>query len=326
MSAHSIGMKSIKIFSGLIGIEKKSKSPRWLYPVIICCCFLPLMSPAIALFVGLVLSLVGIKHENIHQYTSKILQASIVLMGFGMNLSAAISASKTGFLATVISVTTVMILGIFLGKLFKVEKNIALLITTGTAICGGSAIAAVAPVINSKSYQNSFALIVVFVLNAVALFLFPFIGHKLGLSQVTFGNWAVIAINDTSSVVGAGAIYGEKSLQVATTVKLIRALWLIPLSLFIAFLNKNGDKKSIKFPWFILLFVLAIVFANIFPDFQSSYEHFNWLGKRGMVIALFLIGSSITVSEIKKSGTKSFALGITLWAFIAIGSLLILTR
>lgn len=326
MSAHSIGMKSIKIFSGLIGIEKKSKSPRWLYPVIICCCFLPLMSPAIALFVGLVLSLVGIKHENIHQYTSKILQASIVLMGFGMNLSAAISASKTGFLATVISVTTVMILGIFLGKLFKVEKNIALLITTGTAICGGSAIAAVAPVINSKSYQNSFALIVVFVLNAVALFLFPFIGHKLGLSQVTFGNWAVIAIHDTSSVVGAGAIYGEKSLQVATTVKLIRALWLIPLSLFIAFLNKNGDKKSIKFPWFILLFVLAIVFANIFPDFQSSYAHFNWLGKRGMVIALFLIGSSITVSEIKKSGTKSFALRITLWAFIAIGSLLILTR
>ena len=326
MSAHSIGMKSIKIFSGLIGIEKKSKSPRWLYPGIICCCFLPLMSPAIALFVGLVLSLVGIKHENIHQYTSKILQASIVLMGFGMNLSAAIAASKTGFLATVISVTTVMILGIFLGKLFKVEKNIALLITTGTAICGGSAIAAVAPVINSKSYQNSFALIVVFVLNAVALFLFPFIGHKLGLSQVTFGNWAVIAIHDTSSVVGAGAIYGEKSLQVATTVKLIRALWLIPLSLFIAFLNKNGDKKSIKFPWFILLFVLAIVFANIFPDFQSSYEHFNWLGKRGMVIALFLIGSSITVSEIKKSGTKSFALRITLWAFIAIGSLLILTR
>ena len=326
MSAHSIGMKNIKIFGGLIGLEEKSKSSRWLYPLIICCCFLPLMSPAIALFVGLVLSLVGIKHENIHQYTSKILQASIVLMGFGMNLSAAISASKTGFLATLISVTTVMILGIFLGKLFKVEKNIALLIATGTAICGGSAIAAVAPVINSKSYQNSFALIVVFVLNAVALFLFPFIGHKLGLSQVTFGNWAAIAIHDTSSVVGAGAIYGEKSLQVATTVKLIRALWIIPLSLFIAFLNKNGDKKSIKFPWFILLFALAIVFANIFPDFQSSYAHFNWLGKRGMVIALFLIGSSITVSEIKKSGTKSFALGITLWAFIAIGSLLILTR
>ena len=319
-------MKNIKVFNGLVGIEKGFKSYSWLYSLIICCCFLPFMSPAIALFVGLVLSIIGIKHSNIHKYTSKILQASIVLMGFGMSLSAVISASTTGFLITVVSVTTVMILGIFLGKLFKVEKNIALLIATGTAICGGSAIAAVAPILNSKNYQNSFALIVVFVLNAVALFLFPFIGNKLGLSQEIFGNWAAIAIHDTSSVVGAGAIYGEKALQVATTVKLIRALWIIPLSLFIALLNKNGDKKSIKFPWFILFFVLAIVFANIFPDFQASYEHFSWLGKRGMVIALFLIGSNITVSEIKKSGTKSFALGISLWAVIAIGSLLLLTR
>jgi uncharacterized integral membrane protein (TIGR00698 family) len=319
-------MKNVKAFSGLVGIEKKFKSYNWLYSLIICCCFLPFMSPAIALFIGLVLSLIGIRHENIHKYTSKILQASIVLMGFGMSLNAVISASKTGFLITVVSVTTVMILGIFLGKLFKVEKNIALLIASGTAICGGSAIAAVAPILNSKNYQNSFALMVVFVLNAVALFLFPFIGHKLGLSQETFGNWAAIAIHDTSSVVGAGAIYGEKALQVATTVKLIRALWIIPLSLFIALLNKNGNKKAIKFPWFILFFALAIVFANIFQSYQASYAHFSWLGKRGMVIALFLIGSNITVSEIKKSGAKSFALGISLWAVIATGSLFLLTR
>jgi len=284
------------------------------------------MSPAIALFIGILLSILGLRHENIHKYASKILQASIVLMGFGMSLNAVISSSKTGFIETIISVTTVMLLGILLGKLFKVEKNIALLIATGTAICGGSAIAAVAPILNSKNYQNSFALIVVFVLNAVALFLFPFIGHKLGLSQETFGNWAAIAIHDTSSVVGAGAIYGEKALQVATTVKLIRALWIIPLSLIIAFMNKNDEKKSIIFPWFILLFVLVIVFANIFPGFQASYAHFSWLGKRGMVIALFLIGSNITVSEIKKSGPRSFALGIILWAVIAVGSLFFLTR
>lgn len=163
-------------------------------------------------------------------------------------------------------------------------------------------------------------------LNAVALFLFPFVGNKLGLSQETFGNWAAIAIHDTSSVVGAGAIYGDKALQVATTVKLIRALWIIPLSLVIVFMNKGSEKKSIKFPWFILFFLLAIVFANIFPDFQESYTHFNWLGKRGMVIALFLIGSNITVSDIKKSGPKSFALGIILWAVIAVGSLFFLTR
>ena len=284
------------------------------------------MSPAIALFIGLLLSILGLRHENIHKYASKILQASIVLMGFGMSLNAVISSSKTGFIETIISVTTVMLLGILLGKLFKVEKNIALLIATGTAICGGSAIAAVVPILNSKNYQNSFALIVVFVLNAVALFLFPFIGHKLGLSQETFGNWAAIAIHDTSSVVGAGAIYGEKALQVATTVKLIRALWIIPLSLIIAFMNKNDEKKSIIFPWFILLFVLVIVFANIFPGFQASYAHFSWLGKRGMVIALFLIGSNITLSEIKKSGPRSFALGIILWAVIAVGSLFFLTR
>ncbi len=319
-------MKTVKVFSGLVGIEKKYKNYNWLYSIIICASFLPFMSPSIALFIGLVLSIIGLRHENIHKYISKILQASIVLMGFGMSLGAVISSSKTGFLETAVSVTTVMLLGILLGKLFKVEKNIALLISTGTAICGGSAIAAVAPILNSKNYQNSFALIVVFVLNAVALFLFPFIGHQLGLSQETFGNWAAIAIHDTSSVVGAGAIYGEKALQVATTVKLIRALWIIPLSLVIAFMNKGGEKKSIKFPWFILFFVLAIVFANIFPVFQSSYDHFNWLGKRGMVIALFLIGSNITVSEIKKSGPKSFTLGIILWVVIAMGSLFFLTR
>ncbi len=299
---------------------------KLLYVIIISFCFLPFVSPAIALFIGLVLSLIGIRHKNIHKYTSHILQLSIVLLGFGMNLSDVLAASKSGFLETAISVSCVMACGILLGKLFKVEKNISLLIATGTAICGGSAIAAVAPILNSKNYQNSFALIVVFVLNAVALFLFPLIGHKLGLSQETFGNWAAIAIHDTSSVVGAGASYGEKALQVATTVKLIRALWIIPLSLVIAFFNKRDEKKKIKLPWFILIFVLAIVFANIFPNFQTSYSHFAWLGKRGMVVALFLIGSNISIDQIKQSGVRSFALGISLWAIISVGSLFLLTR
>jgi len=319
-------MIKVNALKSITKLDKNLKNYNWLYSIIIAACFLPFISPAIALFIGLVVSFVGLRHENIHKYTSKILQASIVLMGFGMSLSTVISSSKTGFLETIISVTGVMSLGLLLGKLLKVEKNIALLIATGTAICGGSAIAAIAPILNSKNYQNSFALIVVFVLNAVALFLFPFIGHQLGLSQETFGNWAAIAIHDTSSVVGAGASYGEKVLQVATTVKFIRALWIIPLSLVVAFFNKSGGKKAISFPWFILLFVLAIIFANIFPGFEISYKHFSRLGKRGMVIALFLIGSNITVSEIKKSGTKSFALGIILWAVIAIGSLFFLTR
>lgn len=319
-------MKRINIFNNSSIVEKGLGNPKWLYSTIICICFLPIVSPAIALLMGIALSLLGFRHENIHKHTSRILQLSIVLLGFGMNLGDVITASKSGFIETFLSVTFVMVFGMLLGKLFKVEKNIALLISTGTAICGGSAIAAVAPILKSENYQNSFALIVVFVLNAIALLLFPYIGHNLGLSQEVFGNWAAIAIHDTSSVVGAGAIYGEKALHIATTVKLIRALWIIPLSLTIAFLNKTADKSAIKFPWFILLFVLAIIFANIFPSLQPSYEHFSWLGRRGMVIALFLIGSNITIKQIKQSGAKSFALGIILWCITAIGSLLILMQ
>ncbi len=298
---------------------------NWLYIAIIGLCFFPFFSPAIALGLGIFLSLLGLKPSALHNHTSKILQLSIILLGFGMNLNEVILASRSGFWETLISVSSVMVLGVLLGKLFRVEKNISLLIATGTAICGGSAIAAIAPILKSEDYQNSFALIVVFVLNAIALVLFPFIGHRLGLTQEAFGNWAAIAIHDTSSVVGAGASYGEKALQVATTVKLIRALWIIPLSIVVALSNKNGDKKTIKFPWFILLFVIAIIFANIFPCFKTSYTHFSWLGRRGMVIALFLIGSNITIKQIKQSGFKSFALGISLWLITACTSLFFLT-
>ncbi|MEA4981782.1 MAG: putative sulfate exporter family transporter [Paludibacter sp.] len=319
-------MKEINETEKSADLKKTLNPSGWLYAVMIAVCFLPFISPVFALCAGIALSLSGIKHDNIHRYTSKILQLSIILLGFGMNISDVINASKSGFVETLVSVTLVMILGILLGKLFKIEKNIALLISTGTAICGGSAIAAIAPILKSENYQNSFALIVVFVLNAVALLLFPFVGHQLGLSQEVFGNWAAIAIHDTSSVVGAGAIYGEKALQIATTVKLIRALWIIPLSLVIALLNKRDNKKSIQIPWFILFFVAAIVFANLFPSFNESYTHFNWLGKRGMVIALFLIGSNITIQQIKQSGAKSFAYGILLWVITAIGSLFFLSR
>ncbi|WP_010662851.1 YeiH family protein [Marinilabilia salmonicolor] len=307
-------------------IKVKEQISAKLYPAIIGLCLLPFVSPAIALSIGIILSLTGFKHQKSSKYTSLILQTSIVLLGFGMNLEEVIAVSKSGFSITLISVTAVMILGIILGKLFNAEKNIALLIATGTAICGGSAIAAVAPILKSKDHQNSFALIVVFVLNAAALLIFPFIGHQLHLSQEVFGNWAAIAIHDTSSVVGAGALYGQEALHIATTVKLIRALWIIPLSLVMVLLIKSSDKQSIRFPWFILFFVITIVFANIFPQLQNSYAHFSWLGQRGLVVALFLIGSNITFAQIRKSGLKSFALGISLWLITAVGSLIILMR
>ncbi|MBR8537781.1 putative sulfate exporter family transporter [Carboxylicivirga sediminis] len=299
---------------------------RWVYIALAGACFLPFVSPAMALGAGIIISLLGYSPKNAHQYTSVILQASIVLMGFGMNLNEVIAASKNGFIETFVSVILVMALGLLLGRLLKVEKNITLLIAAGTAICGGSAIAAVSPILKSKDYQNSFALIVVFVLNAVALLVFPFIGHQLNLSQEVFGNWAAIAIHDTSSVVGAGAEYGEQALQIATTVKLIRALWIIPLSIVIALLNKNQNTRKVAVPWFILLFVAAIVFAWLFPDYTQSYGHLNWLGKRGMVLALLLIGSNISIRQIKQSGTKSFVLGLTLWIITGVVSLIALNH
>ncbi|SMO33767.1 conserved hypothetical integral membrane protein [Saccharicrinis carchari] len=300
-----------------------AKQTQIIYFLVAILCFTPLLSPATALVIGIVFSLLGIKIKSNHGYTSLFLKASIVLMGFGMNLAQVIETSQSAFLETAISVVSVMVLGVFLGKLLKVDSKISLLIASGTAICGGSAIAAVSSVLSTKNYQVSFSLVVIFILNAIALFLFPYLGHIFNLSQDTFGHWAAIAIHDTSSVVGAGAIYGEKALHIATTVKLIRALWIIPLSVVISIAQKD-KKNKIQFPYFILLFVLAMVIAHVVPAWESTYEHFNWLGKKGMVVALFLIGTEISLDEAKDAGLRSFILGILLWAIIASGSLIML--
>nr|WP_321411835.1 putative sulfate exporter family transporter [uncultured Carboxylicivirga sp.] len=301
------------------------KYSQYLFPLFIILCFTPMITPAIALVSGIALSVIGIRHEKVNKYTSQVLQYSIVLMGFGMSLSEVIKASKSGFVETAISVIVVMTSGLLLGRLLKVKGKIALLISAGTAICGGSAIAAISPVLKSEENESSMALIVVFILNAVALLIFPFIGHYFHLSQEVFGNWAAIAIHDTSSVTGAGAAYGSEALQIATTVKLIRALWIIPLSIVIALFNKKEGGRKINFPWFIVLFALAITIANLFPTMNETYTHLNWLGRRGIVVALFLIGSGFSLESIKKSGYRSFLLGITLWLIIGVGSFLILT-
>jgi uncharacterized integral membrane protein (TIGR00698 family) len=284
---------------------------------------LPVASPAIALSIGLVFSAIGMRSSKLNKHKTTALQASIVLMGFGMNLTQVISASKTGFMITAVSVIVTISLGLLLGKLFKVESKTSLLIASGTAICGGSAIAAVSSVINAKDYQISFSLAVIFILNSIALFIFPPIGHYFELSQKIFGYWAAIAIHDTSSVVGAGATYGAQALEIATVVKLTRALWIIPLSIIIALFNK--EKGKVKIPWFIGLFVVSIIFAHIIPQWQVTYTHLQWLGKKGMVIALFLIGSNISVSEAKKAGARSFIMGILLWITVASSALFLLT-
>lgn len=287
-------------------------------------CLFPFITPSIALATGIFLAILGFKNIGLAKYTSFTLKASIVLMGFGMNLTHVIGASKTGFAETVISVSFVLISGLILVRLLKVDSKIGILITSGTAICGGSAIAAVAPIINAKEYQISFSLAIIFILNAIALFIFPIIGNYFHLSQEIFGNWAAIAIHDTSSVVGAGATYGAKALEVATTVKLIRALWIIPLSLFISFIQKDKESGKVKIPWFIGLFVAGILIVYLLPGGAGTYDNLNWLGKRGMVIALFLIGSNMSFSEVKKAGWRSFILGIALWLLIAISSFIML--
>ncbi|TLX72323.1 putative sulfate exporter family transporter [Labilibacter sediminis] len=295
------------------------------YFVTLALCFSPFFTPPIALACGIGFSLLGYQSQKLNNYTSIALQTSIVLMGFGMNLTQVISTSKSGFLETAVSVVLVMGVGYLLTKLLKVDSKIGLLISAGTAICGGSAIAAISGVSGAKKYQISFSLVVIFILNAVALFIFPLIGYHLNLSQEVFGHWAAIAIHDTSSVVGAGASYGSEALEIATTVKMVRALWIIPLGIGISLVTKNSSTKKVKLPLFMILFVAAIVVAHYFPQGQQIFKHLNWLGGKGMVAALFLIGSCISIPEAKKAGAKSFILGISLWFVIMIFSLVLLT-
>lgn len=294
-----------------------------LYYVIPFLCLMPFFTAPIALAAGILLTLLKVeKPYEIKKYTSKILQWSIVLMGFGMSLQKVVETSQTGVLLTATSVFLTFLFGLLLGYLFKVEKNTTMLISSGTAICGGSAIAAVSPIINAKNNQITFALTVIFVLNAIALFIFPIIGHALGMSQESFGYWSAIAIHDTSSVVGAGAAYGSEALEIATTVKLTRTLWIIPLSFLVLFINRKESKGGkVKIPWFILYFVIAIILAYYLPSYAETFNHLNWLGKKGMVIALFLIGTSFSLEDMKTAGLRAFLLGIILWLIISLSTL-----
>lgn len=307
-------------------MKQLSTNMQLIYSIAIAACFLPFVSPALALVTGILFAFLGWRHTALHQQTGRVLQASIVLMGFGMNLTQAIEASKSGLLLTAGSVVLTIGFGLLLGKLLRVDSKISWLIASGTAICGGSAIAAIAPVIHAKNHQISFSLVVIFLLNALALLVFPMLGHYFNLNQETFGFWSAIAIHDTSSVVGAGAAYGPQALEIATAVKLTRALWIIPLSVAIALFSKNEKRGKISIPWFIGLFVIAVVLAYLLPQWELTFSHLNWLGKRGMVVALFLIGSNISLGEVKKAGSRSFILGILLWIFIASLSLLFLYK
>lgn len=249
-----------------------------------------------------------------------LLKIAVVGLGFGMNLKETLAAGKDGFLLTVFSITVTLILGYFLGILLKMNRKGAHLISSGTAICGGSAIAAVAPVIDASEKDISISLGVIFLLNSIALIVFPMLGHLFELSQHQFGLWAAIAIHDTSSVVGAAYTFGEEALQVATTVKLARALWIIPLSILSVFLFK-GKGKSVKIPYFIFLFILAILLNSYLPIPAVLTTGITSVSKSMLVLTLFLIGAGLSMDKIKSAGWKPMILGVSLWVFISITSL-----
>jgi uncharacterized integral membrane protein (TIGR00698 family) len=282
------------------------------------------VSPAVALFMGIALALtIGAPYPKANKKVSKyLLQAAVVGLGFGMNLHSALAAGREGMLFTIASVVGVMILGVTLGRLLKVNPKNAYLISSGTAICGGSAIAAVSPIIDADENDTSLALATIFILNAIALFIFPPIGHALGLSEQQFGTWAAIAIHDTSSVVGAGAAYGQEALQVATTIKLTRALWIFPLAL-VSILVFRSKGKKIAIPWFILMFIGAMLLNTYLNIPQQICSTVVMLSKKALGVTLFLIGCGLSVGAIKKVGAKPLVLGILLWAIISVATLLV---
>lgn len=290
-------------------------------------CLSPYIQPPVALLIGIICAQI-LRHpfpEMNSKIISWLLKISIVGLGFGINLYQAIQAGKEGFLFTICSIGLTIFLGWLLSHWTNMESKTSYLISCGTAICGGSAIAAISPIINANEKQMSVALGTVFILNALALLAFPAIGHYLNMSQHQFGLWCAIAIHDTSSVVGAAVKFGNEALQVATTVKLERALWIIPLSVFTILITKEATKK-IKFPTFIGLFIVAICIANYFPQFEKGYSISVWLAKRGLTLCLFLIGSGLSIVSIKTVGIKPFLHGLILWLSISIISLLVIIK
>lgn len=288
-------------------------------------CLLPVISSPIALILGLSLASIGLvpKHINTTAIAKKLLAYSIVGLGFGINVNAAIEASQQSIFIVVGSIVFTLLLGFGLTRSLHLDKKTGHLIAAGTSICGGSAIAAVAPAINARDDQTSVALATIFLLNSIALFVFPAIGHALDMSQHDFGLWSAIAIHDTSSVVGAASAYGDEALKTATTVKLARALWIIPVALLSALLFK-GDNRKLSIPYFIIFYCFAIAITDWFPAGEVIFSTLFDISKRTLVLCLFLIGSGITVNKLRAAGHKPLLLGVLLWMAIGGGSLAVI--
>jgi uncharacterized integral membrane protein (TIGR00698 family) len=290
-------------------------------------CVTPWASPPIALALGLALALtLGHPFASRNSKATKLLlQTSVVLLGFGMNLQKVVEAGRTGFVFTIVTIVGTLLLGFLLGRAMNISRTTSHLISSGTAICGGSAIAAVGPVVNATDEEMSVALGTVFILNSIALFIFPMIGHRLGMTQPQFGVWAAIAIHDTSSVVGAAAKYGADALQIATTVKLTRALWIVPVTLATAFFFKRKSAK-LTIPWFIFWFVVASVLRTYIAAPPEVWSTLTMLARIGLTITLFLIGAGLSRKSIAAVGARPLILGILLWIAISSVSLFAVLR
>ena len=295
--------------------------------------FTGLLSPPVALTIGI---LFGLCFTHPYAAATRIsarilLQVCVVALGFGMNLHEVLKAGRSGFVYTALGISFALLVGLALGKVLQVRGNSSFLITAGTAICGGSAIAAVGPILRADDEEMAVSLGTVFILNSVALLIFPPIGGVLHLSQSQFGLWAALAIHDTSSVVGAAAKFGQEALVVGTTVKLARALWIVPLALATAAFKRRKSQvgaeseisgiSKIPFPWFILFFCLAAVFNTYVPAIQHGSHALFALGRLGLTATLFLIGTGISRATIKEVGWRPLLQGVLLWAVVGLTSL-----
>jgi uncharacterized integral membrane protein (TIGR00698 family) len=277
------------------------------------------LSPPVALGAGIIFALFLPRPAGIDasQFSKILLQASVVCLGFGMNLKEVVHVGASGFLYTAIGIVCAMLLGWLLAKLLKVGTTQGFLISAGTAICGGSAIAALSPVANATDDEVAVSMGTVFLLNSIALFLFPFAGRLLGMSQPQFGLWAALAIHDTSSVVGAAERFGPVALAIGTTVKLARALWIVPMSVGTAAVKRSNAR--VQLPWFIVFFCIAAAMATYTPSLHKGYTELAALGRLGLAVTLFLIGTGFSPQAIKQTGPRPLVLGVLLW--IAVGSI-----
>ncbi len=304
------------VFKGSLTLKKV------IFLVSVLLCLSSYVSPPMALFMGIIIAqLVGHPYLHLnHNATKHLLQISVVGLGFGMNVGSAMKAGMEGVLFAIASIIGTLVVGYLVGKILKIENKTAYLISVGTAICGGSAIAAISPIVKADEKQMSVALGTIFILNSVALISFPFIGMQLNLSENQFGLWCAIAIHDTSSVVGAASKYGSHALEVATTIKLARALWIIPLAFFSTLLFENKNTK-VKIPYFIGFFIVAMLLHSYVPMLQNLSKYIVSLAKIGLTLTLFLVGCGLSRKVLVSVGIKPLIQGIIIWILISSVSL-----